>query len=230
MSLLNKFIKIVKASIEDDMANRIMYSLITSKATPNELYYNDGVVNQDVLDLAVEGINDLIKYGSLAVLDELSYLDESIYNKNLNKNKIENDIKSNNYNLILDFLKKAYNLFTKEQWDDGFGGYAWAKITKSLHDLTNLKINLSNETDKSKQNKIKKLIILEMNYFDSLSHNNGSILEKMARQEHEDSLNLNEHNSLLNEFFKLAKVFKEEILLLKEKYKNSDILQKNLKK
>lgn len=108
MSLVNKFYNLYKkSSIEDDMANRIMYSLITSNASPNELYYSNRIVNEDALNLAVQGIDNIIKYGSISVLDELKYLDQDIldYN-NIDSNEINKDIENHKYGSILIFLKK----------------------------------------------------------------------------------------------------------------------------
>jgi hypothetical protein len=187
MSLISRLFKIIKkANLEDDMAKRIMYSLSLSKANKMEIEHNLGSANLDMLNAAIDGADDIIEYGSLSVLNELlncqitkDYNYQTSGRKNI-QNLVDNLNNKENYENLLDFLKKAINLFKKDnEWRDNYGGENWAKIAKSLYTLTNLKLNLF-DAKEEQATRIKKQIVLELNYFDSLAHNTGSIYTKLV--------------------------------------------------
>jgi hypothetical protein len=213
MSLISRFFKIIKkADLEDDMAKRIMYSLTLSKSNKSEIEHNLGNANLDMLNAAIEGADDIIEYGSLAVLNELQHSKKPLpINKNEIKNLINGPKTNNYYNELNSFLKEAVELFNiKYLWDLSFGGFAWERIAKSLEILTNLKDNLTKVKDENKLTEIKKKIVLELNYFDSLAHNNGSIYTKLIDLESK-KLNKEDFYNLANEYAAITNFVKKKL-------------------
>lgn len=169
------------ASISGDMAKRIMYSALLAKSNKDEYYGTDGVVNQSALDSAAAGVNDIIKFGTMACLSEMRHAK----NKQSSK-KVEELFKSNNIKLFLESCIDEFNDKNNFMNYSSYGGHKWATIAKSLLNLFNMNENLKSAIktdDYNKQNKIKKMIVLELNYFDSLNHNSDSILSSLLNEE-----------------------------------------------
>ena len=61
-----------EASIEEDMAKRIMLSIIPALNTPAELHHTGGF-DQKALRSAVHGAVDVIKYGTAVCVDEMEH-------------------------------------------------------------------------------------------------------------------------------------------------------------
>lgn len=200
---INNFHK--QAAIIPDMAKRIMYSLIPS--------VNSNQVDIRALKAAVEGINDIIKYGSRAVIEEMRHSrDEFDY------------LQAKEYfdaNNLEDCLKECFESFNNPRnWKPQYGGYAWAKITRSLLSLTNLRSGLKatiENKDYTGELQVMKDIIIELNIFDGLAHNTASIMKNLIEEEvneskdkdnkslpylddlaHEQLININKAQELLN--------------------------------
>lgn len=162
------------ASITGDMAKRIMYLAILANSNKSEFYGTDGIVNQNALDEAAKGVKDILKYGIEAIYSEFLEIES-----NAVRNPAIDLYKTNKEK----FIEYCVQNFNNADFPEDYGGIPWTNVAKSLLNLYRLKSNLELQNDYLKQNKIKKLIVLELNHFDSLVHNNGSILDKIIRSE-----------------------------------------------
>lgn len=180
----------IKASVRSDMAKRIMYSTLSSVVTPGQIAGTNNVIDFKALDAACEGADDILKYGIQACLAECYYYDQNGYlflgeyeTDKINPKEIINE---NSYSEI---LKECNHLFNdKSNWAEGFGGYAWLKISESLTRINLLNENLKQQKslkskDLDKIVNIQKQLVMELNIFDGLSHNNGSVMKNIIRIE-----------------------------------------------
>ena len=172
MNLFNKINLFKEASLRGDMAKRIMYSIIP--------FVNNNRIDFKSLKYAIEGINELIKYGAEACIDEVRH---SIVKDSYFAGK--QALKSNNYEEALNIAYECFNDDTK--WESSlFGGYAWAKIAKSLLTLIGFKKGLKSaieNKDLQQELAIMKDMVIELNIFDSLNHNTDSIFPKLLEKE-----------------------------------------------
>ena len=75
---IDNYFKFCDADIKHEMAKRIMYSIIPSLAIPTEIYHTSGIVDYKALKAATEGLDDLVRYGVRAVLNELRHARERL--------------------------------------------------------------------------------------------------------------------------------------------------------
>ena len=236
MSLLSyKIAKFVKeATVRSDMAKRIMYSLIPS--------VNDNRIDVKALKYAIEGINDLIKYGTMACINELEHYNRDAYYDDNDNLIINNEDK---YSIALNLLKlndykgaleKSYEAFNEEDhWHKAYGGFAWARIAKSLLNLVNLRSGLKatiENKDYQGELAVMKDIIVEMNIFDGLSHNTASVMRNILEEE-DIALrpSFQQYDKNLRDFDNsdLSKLHPNQIKKLKEKFEKnySDFIEEN---
>lgn len=151
-----------EATLEDDMAKRIMLSIIPSLMSNTEKYYTGGF-DYKVLKSAVNGAKDLVKYGTRACEEEMRHYGAGIIEMyNDLKNKRITDITDEEYERIKvlkiryegiakkknaakelerdgrykDSLKLMTDAFNEEDaWETSYGGKAWAKISHTLYQI-----------------------------------------------------------------------------------------------
>lgn len=195
------YFKLCKADLKHDMVKRVMYSLIQATAP---VYIGgtspDGVWDYKAQDYAIEGVGDIVKYGTAICVDEMRNLptmtrndsDLSVY---INAKKL---LDSKDYENCLDILIEG---FKSPKWGKGgYGGKPWVTITETIKKLNylNNEFKRNSEDMKKKQSEqdrdkmldadteLKKQILIYLNVFDGLSHNSGSVLEKLIEKEHLD--------------------------------------------
>lgn len=214
---LNSLIKFAtfyhNATIRSDMAKRIMYSIIPELSNKTEIYHTQGVVDYKALVAAAEGRTDIIKYGTLACLDELNHYnqtntnwhtltDEDLLRERKEREQLKSNIiamreaaKSGNCEDAIDF---AIDCFSDQNgWDKSFGGEAWLKIAISLKKLISydkaikaLKAAGNNNADtQAKLVQILNQIVLELNVFDGLSHNTAEVMNNLIDEEYKNTHN-----------------------------------------
>lgn len=151
-----------EATLEDDMAKRIMLSIIPSLMSNTEKYYTGGF-DYKVLKSAVNGAKDLVKYGTRACAEEMRHYGAGIIEMyNDLKNQRITDITDEEYERIKvlkiryegiekkktaereleragrykDSLKLMTDAFNEEDaWETSYGGKAWAKISHTLYQI-----------------------------------------------------------------------------------------------
>src|ERR1700722_753043 len=192
--LCNRFYK--KANLEGDMAKRIMYSIIPSVMTATErqstmidpIYWG---IDYRALKSAAGGANDLIKYGTSACVEELTFYKK--YDVNV-AFKVKTLAEEGSYIEALNIAEKAF--LDVNNWDTSYGREPWAKIARVLKQLTEKRDFLKMVQEEVRSNKgepntnyqaleietMKEMIVL-MNVFDGLAHNGGNILPKLMHEE-----------------------------------------------
>src|SRR5258708_595806 len=150
------------ATLEEDMAKRIMLSVIPAMMGKTEKYHSGGF-DYKALKSASNGAKDLVKYGTRACVGEmahygagieaeyndlrdtrLSNLDEEqfkhfveIKNKRNSiadvKDNVQRLSKSGQYKEVLKLCTQYFN--DVPAWDSSYGGVAWAKISDTLYKL-----------------------------------------------------------------------------------------------
>jgi len=181
----NKYMLQAEAMLRDDMAKRIMYSVIPSLAKDSEVYHTGGVVDYKALAAAIEGRHDIIKYGARACVQELKHYKEAfvIYHDTVEA------LKNADYKKIFEISIKCFNDVKK--WDPNYGGDAWKKIAETLLRITQLDENLKQLRANKRslpdfydqEVEIMKQIVIYLNVFDGLSHNTSSILKNILNEE-----------------------------------------------
>jgi hypothetical protein len=197
----------VDASVKSDMAKRIMLSVIPGVMTEGEKHHSGGF-DYKALRSAVNGANDLIKYGTRACVGELQhavygpadeYYDENVgIPLNAAKSEAPQYLASGEY---IECLKLCIRIFDNpEYWTSHqFGGQAWSKIAKVLKDLAIHKKRLNTlRLEASSPNRekgidylsaeisIMKEMVVLMNVFDGLAHNTASIMYNIVEEEMKD--------------------------------------------
>lgn len=89
----------------------------------------------------------------------------------------------------LEAAKIAINCFSdSENWDAFYGGNAWNNIAKSLVKIISYNNDLQ-VVDKNSPNAIQimRMLVIELNVFDGLSHNTASIMRNLISQEMQDT-------------------------------------------
>jgi hypothetical protein len=173
------------SSLRSDMANRVMYELA------NALYPNEAAHDEINLDFATHGSKKLIQFGFAICAKEMYHHPEfnnkadintiyPFYNKDLNKlEKPELLSVLQEYQAAL----KSFSIkFNDNTWEEGYGGKPWYKISLALLEITSLYM----EYLKNKDSKIGKLLMIKLNMFDALAHNNANVYSKMVREENYD--------------------------------------------
>jgi hypothetical protein len=207
--LCNIFYK--KATLEDDMAKRIMLSIIPAVSSPVEMHHTGGFPDYKVLRSAANGAKDLIKYGTRACTEEMSFYGAGfVFDEDDNPPNEDDLRKKKNARLIYERASRAaysndYETALKlclqsfdnlDGWEPSYGGKSWAKIAQTLYDLYGSRKRLETiraesmtpNRDPKKDyiideiSEMKNQIVL-MNVFDGLAHNTGSIMPKVIDSE-----------------------------------------------
>lgn len=176
----NFFLRMVKrASVRGNMAKRIMFSLLSHLVPEGEqsrVYYTRGAIDIKALRQLIPGAKELIEYGIMACLEEITWhTDSQVVEKMKNIAAVGEDRYT---------LKSLILFFSRNDWSaDFFGGENWKKIAKTLLDI---KIHLDNALEARKTNDLDREVdeLMNMssylNVLDGLAHNTGSIMEKIV--------------------------------------------------
>lgn len=207
LELSDFFLK--KATIEEDMAKRIMLSIIPGVSSPLEMQTHKGF-DYKALRSAVNGTKDLIKYGTKACVEEVgNYGDpaiEQVYGSGSQENvkalykgvynNAEDLWKAGRYGECLQVCIKAFLDDKEGAWAGAYGGKAWAKIAKILSQMQEKRELLDYiRQDANSPNRdpntdyldmemqtMKDIVVL-MNIFDGLAHNTASVMPKVIQEE-----------------------------------------------
>lgn len=185
-----------KANLEEDMAKRIMLSIIPSVMTPTErqstmidpAYWG---LDYRALKSAANGVKDLVKYGTLACAEELGFYLNARVNVSYQVKRLAGQ---GEYIAALNLAEKTF--LDLPHWNEGYGREPWAKIANVLKQLEEKRQFLDMVREESKSSKkdphtnyetleietMKEIIVL-MNVFDGLAHNSGNILPKLMWEE-----------------------------------------------
>ena len=184
-------LKISLAGLAEDMAQRVMFSILPSLADPAQVALTGGIVDYKALKAAVEGRKNLIKYGVKAVLDELQNFGYD-GKKSKTYQTTSQLIDSGNLEAAMDIAIVAYQ--TDHAWDRGYGGKAWEQISRTLRQIIRLDkqldiIRKQSPSPEVQQQEVQVMrdIVVEMNIFDGLAHNSDDILGNLAILETRDS-------------------------------------------
>jgi tetratricopeptide (TPR) repeat protein len=200
-----------EATLENDMAKRVMLSVIPSLADPAANQYYGGFPDYKALKLAVQGADRIVKYAAQACVKEMMYygegweatdlpyekIQERLDQGKAQAGKIKQAFNAGNYELVLTDCAECF--LDKEYWVNAYGGEPWSKIASTAFKLLNLR-NAQKQLDESRKSasrlerqmydeqeiSIMKEIVIYLNVFDGLAHNTGSIFEKMIEHEHHD--------------------------------------------
>jgi uncharacterized protein YoxC len=196
-----------EASIESDLAKRVMLSIVPSVQSEGEKFQTGGF-DYKALRSAASGAKALIKYGAKACANEAKHASvpenpndvngEILEHRILLKSKqlIDRNINSEDYvsalRMCIDIFKKGSYFATQ------YGGKPWENISRVLLDLA-LK---DRQLDATRQNaiynreegidylsieiSIMKEMIVIMNHFDGLAHNTASVMYSVVEEELKD--------------------------------------------
>jgi hypothetical protein len=192
--LRTAYLKLCFAGLQQDMAQRIMYSALPFLADPAQVALTEGVVDTNALKAAVEGRKNIIKYGVRAVLKELAHYrehDERASNKGIRSKPYQTcnrAILNGEYVAAMDIAVTAFR--ETDSWYTNYGGKPWEMISRTIRQLARLDRQLdvvrarprSHESDKEEL-QLMRDIVVEMNVFDGLAHNSDSILNNLAELE-----------------------------------------------
>lgn len=126
-----------EATIETDMAKRIMLSVIPSVMTKNEMHQFGGF-DYKALKAAVFGARDLIKYGSAACVEEMKHYGDN--DKDEDYGKIQKAKKAvldlwgqGKYKECLKLCDVSFH--DTKNWNPSYGREAWGKIARTLYQM-----------------------------------------------------------------------------------------------
>jgi hypothetical protein len=187
-----------EASLRSDMAKRIMHSILPAVSDKTQTYMTGGAIDYKSLAAAIEGRKDIIKYGTIACARELSGYRPGRYTGSVSVDipKGLSLALSGNYEESLNISIQCFEDY--KNWRAGHGNKAWEQIAKTIKKLLELDKNLAEVRNKKHKNieaelQIMQLIVVQLNVFDGLSHNNGSVMERLIEMEWRDK-NPNEPN------------------------------------
>jgi len=160
-STINRYFLLSQAGLREDMAKRIMYSVIEPITK-----YPDSTA----LSLAIEGWKDIVKYGTKAVVGELRHSRRNIRD-NLYKEAFDL-YKQGKYLEALDLAIEDY----AKPWQQAYGGPAWGRIASQVKEI--LLQGQKLEKDPSIQNQ--KDMVIQLNVFDGLAHNTESVMRNLS--------------------------------------------------
>ena len=166
------------------MANRIVYHILPSVADQVEVEGTQGVVDYKALRKAVEGRKNILKYGPSAVISELKYYK----GKNNLYQQASDQFDRGNIAEAMSLAAKGFA--EKGAWIAQYGGMAWENIAKTLrsiswldHTFDALRKDKDNPKKIEQEISVMRQLVVQMDIFDGLMHNTGSIFEKMIDQE-----------------------------------------------
>lgn len=178
------------ATLEEDMAKRIMLSVIPAAMNKTEMGATKGF-DYKALRSAANGAKDLVKYGTRACAVEMNYY----LGAGGQRAKMQSLTSEGRYKDALELAVAAFQ--DVSNWDRKFGGTAWAKIADTLLQIEVRRQQLeqvraatsSPEPGRdylSEEVELMKEIITYMNVFDGLAHNTASVMPKVVERELED--------------------------------------------
>jgi hypothetical protein len=172
-----------QANLLTNMAARVMYSTLP---------YNEQMNNIVALQSLLPGAKELFNYGMKALMDEIQFAGDA--------NAAEKVVWDYSNGKILESLTKAFKIFSnKNNWEDAYGGVAWANITKNLLELHKCIKNVENAKKKGDWDTYEKQLremVVYMNVMDGITHNSGTLLDKMIDFELDEKLQ-NKSNFLI---------------------------------
>lgn len=192
------YLKLCYAGLEQDMAQRIMFSTLPFLADPAQVALTEGVVDTQALKAAVVGRKNIIKYGVLAVLGEMAHYQEHQHHQSKGiKSEPYIDckmaIQQGDPVKAMDIAVAAFQ--EPESWFTHFGGRAWEMIARTIRQIARLDRQLTivresarSETNDKQELQLMRDLIVEMNVFDGLAHNSDSILNNIAELEADSEL------------------------------------------
>lgn len=128
-----------EATLETDMAKRIMLSIIPHVMTKDENYQYKGA-DYKALRAAVHGARDLIKYGSKACVVEMSHYGNNGGNSSKEQDQIYKAKQkagtlwnANDYKSCLKLCTTSFN--DVDHWAAAYGGHKWGKISHTLYQM-----------------------------------------------------------------------------------------------
>lgn len=179
--LANHFLK--QADLKSNMAKRIMFSLLPHLAPQTQVHATKGMVDFNALKQMIPGAKELLRYGTLACLDELifSFSGQDITVKWAKKQK--HNIDQLDYSKT---LKIIIDLFKRGTWLPDAGGPTWIRIAETLAAIQN-SLETYQEAKKGYDYQAQADALMEMtsymNVLDGLAHNTGKIMERLISYE-----------------------------------------------
>jgi hypothetical protein len=171
-----------KASIESDMAKRIMVSIIPALRGKGEYGGFDPVA----LRSAAAGAKELVKYGAEACYEELKYLPDQQVNYDKAQKLLDEANRYRRQGDSHNLLQTCKDGFLMEGWSSAYGGKAWARIADTLIQIDDKYQEINSPEVKRdpelSMEKMKEIIVL-MNVFDGLAHNTGNVMPKVLDNE-----------------------------------------------
>ena len=187
---INHYFLLSQAGLREDMAKRIMYSLVTNiddpKASgfringPRTLarargeeypYERPHPVDIHALNLAIEGWKDIVKYGTKAVVGELKHSSRDYENR-----IFQRAFDLYNKGKYIEALDLAIEDYAKP-WKESYGGKAWGKIAAQVKEI----LLLGKKIEQDPSNHDHKInMVIALNVFDGLAHNTASIMRNLV--------------------------------------------------
>lgn len=212
-SLADLFIK--EAILEEDMAKRIMLSIIPALSSKLERHIG---YDYKALRSAALGAKDLVKYGTKACITELLFYGAPVREDDYHLSELKLKTYTDKYSKARELaqmekfsecLKLCTECFLdKSGWNNAYGGVSWAKISDTLFKIQEKRElleyikqdSMSSDRDPNTdylemEVEAMKDIIIYMNVFDGLAHNNGSVMPKVLREE-QDSAGVSEVDAI----------------------------------
>lgn len=177
------FEQLVKnASVRGNMAKRIMLSLLSHLVPENErqtrIFQTSGAIDIKALRQIISGAKEILEYGIEACMEEISN-----HNDKTSVERIKNIYLSKNDKYTLKVLKI---FFSRNDWEELYGGENWKNIVNALMDIKNsLDDAIVARKNYDLDEEVKKLmnLVAYLNVLDGLLHNTGSIMDKILRIE-----------------------------------------------
>lgn len=154
------------------MAARILWSTIP---------YQEQINHIPALYSLYHGAKEYLKYGAMAVMDELKYVKEL-------SSSTDKAFSMYNQNNLTEFFQTSSQLFyNAELWTAMYGGKLWGDISKRFAEMS-VELKLANET-RGKPDFIQHMnsVIVYMNVIDGMMHNSSNMLEKIIDQEFKEN-------------------------------------------
>lgn len=204
---------ICEAGIRNDMAKRIMHSILPDIGDRNDPSWSErlsttqGTVDYTSLEAAAEGRSDIIKYGTIACIEELKHYTRlnrrevaSKPNKDtyMGHSIAQKAYLNNDFETAIDICIEAFSDY--QNWNAAYGGVAWEKIAKTIKSIIVLDKQFKELHTKRKDESFEwkgksdpyavdakidtlKDIVIQLNVFDGLAHNTDSIMPKLIEEE-----------------------------------------------
>ncbi len=178
------------SGLKEDLAKRMMYSVLPHLSTPGETYQTRGVIDMKALRAATEGRKNIISMGLQAIGRELGHYNDVGRGEEVLVNEFWRA--STKYPIkAADIAIKAFG--SPRGWMYGFGGEPWKRIAETLKKIIHLDQQLDGLRHKRKVSpapedldaelETMRQLVVEINVFDGLSHNTASIMKNLISME-----------------------------------------------